>query len=61
MTLAQAVELKIGDRVYNGSLKGVVHDADERAVTLIWDDRGGLDAVQRTSPLLRFINTELGK
>ncbi len=51
-------KLKIGDRIHNGSFKGVVQDADKEYVWLIWDGSRGMDRVHRTSPLLMFLKVK---
>lgn len=58
MTPSEANALKPGDMVYNGSLKGAVYDAGQKVVTIAWTHKAGLDALQRNSPLWRYLHTE---
>lgn len=51
-------KLMKGDRVYNGSFKGVVQDADKEYVWLAWDCTEGIDRVRRSSPLLLVLRVQ---
>lgn len=58
MTYEETKALKIGDMVYNGSIKGTVCETTGATVTLVWTHIHGFDTVQRSSPLLRYLHTE---
>ncbi len=52
------IKMKKGDRIHNGSFKGVVIDADQECVWLAWDCASGIDLVRRSSPLLLVVTVE---
>jgi len=51
-------KLKVGDRVGNGSFKGVVQHVDKEYVWLAWNCTNGIDRVLHSSPLLLVLKVQ---
>ena len=58
--MIRPARLKVGDRVFNGSLKGVVFyvDRENEKVQLVWDSVGGVDYLSFASPLWISLSSE---